>query len=88
MIKENTLDISVNNIISYIEDEEKINFDEPLLLKNGSRTWYIHGISPDLFDRKLNIFYSDDLLDIKKIDFYDFDIDLLEKLIDIITDSI
>jgi hypothetical protein len=63
--KENTLDISVN--ISYIEDEEKINFDEPLLLKNGSRTWYIHGISPDLFDRKLNIFYSDDLLDIKRL---------------------
>jgi hypothetical protein len=46
----------------------------------------IHGISPDLFDRKLNIFYSDDLLDIKRLIL--FDIDLLEKLIDIITDSI
>jgi hypothetical protein len=67
MIKENTLDISVN-ISLVILRMRKNNFDEPLLLKNGSRTWYIHGISPDLFDRKLNIFYSDDLLD-KKIDF-------------------
>jgi hypothetical protein len=55
------------------------------LLKNGSRTLYIHGISPDLFDRKLNIFYSDDLTNIKKNWFYDFDIDLLEmKLTNII----
>jgi hypothetical protein len=44
--KRNTLDISVNNIISYIEDEEKIIL-MTTLLKTVSRR-YIHGIS-DLF---------------------------------------
>jgi hypothetical protein len=44
MIKENTLDISVN-ISLVILRMRKNNFDEPPLLKNGSRTWYIHGIT-------------------------------------------
>ena len=78
------MDNRILNIIKYIEDEDLITFEEPLLLNYSKRTWYIHSIKGDLIHEDLYIFYSDDAINIKKVNFFDFHNDLYELLLDII----